>query len=598
LHSRLNGAAIEPVSGSYASLRHELARALDAVGALLDETGQELLDSRPGTLADKVERERFHLAVLGQFKRGKTTFINSLLGADLLPTGVLPLTSIVTMIEYGTAPAACVYFRDGRTHPIAMDAIAAFVTERENPANRKQVARVVVAHPASILRDGVVLIDTPGIGSTYEHNTDATYAFLPEVDAAIFVASVDPPLSRAEKDFLIAVREHAAKLFFVLNKIDYVDTSEARQLLEFLGVTLANELGIVAPRIFPLSARRALSRALEGGPPDAGLREFQAALGTFLMREKGAVALTAASRSALRILQEARLLIDIQMKALAIPVQELERKLTAFDQLRIDAELEQRDFEQLLKGEAQRLLGAVDDYLTVLKAEATPALEQSVRACAEAHGDLKGRRLAQALQEELKRLLVQTFEVRRRRQEQHLDDEFRCISERFVGDADRIIERLVELSAALFALPSIPAASTEGLSADSRLYYMVGDQPVLLGIEPLYFSTLLPNRLTRRFVVADALRQVPIEVERNCGRLRYDFLLRIEQSMTRFSRQLAERIRVTSDGIRSAIAAAVRERQRNRANFETRRAELQRQHQRLGSAEAEISRIRDGAAAL
>ena len=68
----------------------------------------------------------------------------------------------------------------------------------------------------------------------------------------------------------------------------------------------------------------------------------------------------------------------------------------------------------------------------------------------------------------------------------------------------------------------MPLAGVEGLHAESQLYYVVGDDPVLLGIEPAYFSTLLPGRFTRRFVLADARRQVSVEVERNCGRLRYD----------------------------------------------------------------------------
>jgi hypothetical protein len=105
--------------------------------------------------------------------------------------------------------------------------------------------QVEISHPAPILHHGVVLIDTPGIGSTYDHNTDVTYEFLPQVDAAIFIASVDPPLSRAEKDFLVAIREHAAKLFFILNKVDYVADAERRELVEFLRTVLATELGIV-----------------------------------------------------------------------------------------------------------------------------------------------------------------------------------------------------------------------------------------------------------------------------------------------------------------------------------------------------------------
>ena len=283
LHSSV--AVTEPQFATYGALKQALQEGLSQFDSLLLAGAQQDLRERLATVADKLARDRFHLAVLGQFKRGKTTFINALLGADILPTGIVPLTSIVTLIEYGSEPGATVHFRNHRTQAISLDKVAAYVTERDNPQNKKNVARVEATYPAAILRDGVILIDTPGIGSTYEHNTDVAYQFLPQVDAAIFVASVDPPLSRAEKDFLIAIREYAAKLFFVLNKIDYVSEAEQRELLEFLHTVLATELGIVEPKIFPLSAKRALAAALHGGE-DGGLPAFRATLDHFLLHEK------------------------------------------------------------------------------------------------------------------------------------------------------------------------------------------------------------------------------------------------------------------------------------------------------------------------
>ena len=143
-------------------------------------------------LKDRLASGQFHLAVLGQFKRGKSTLLNALLGQNVLPTAVVPLTAIPTWIRYGHALRAQVQFTStaapeefATTDPLDLCRfLTKFVTESGNPHNRLGVARVEVFHPAEILKNGVVFIDTPGIGSTLRHNTETTLHFLPQCDAA------------------------------------------------------------------------------------------------------------------------------------------------------------------------------------------------------------------------------------------------------------------------------------------------------------------------------------------------------------------------------------------------------------------------------
>jgi ribosome biogenesis GTPase A len=105
---------------------------------------------------------------------GKSTLLNALLGQDVLPTSVIPLTAIPTFIRHAASPGARVHYQDGRTpeefSSERIKEVTAFllkyVTESGNPKNRLGVSQVDVLHPAAILARGVVLIDTPGIGST------------------------------------------------------------------------------------------------------------------------------------------------------------------------------------------------------------------------------------------------------------------------------------------------------------------------------------------------------------------------------------------------------------------------------------------------
>jgi predicted GTPase len=96
------------------------------------------------------------------------------------------------------------------------------VAEEANPRNQLKVARVELLYPAAILADGTVLIDTPGVGSTLSHNTEAARQVLPEYDAALFALSVDPPITEVELEYLDAVTAKVTRVFHVLNKVDYL----------------------------------------------------------------------------------------------------------------------------------------------------------------------------------------------------------------------------------------------------------------------------------------------------------------------------------------------------------------------------------------
>jgi hypothetical protein len=144
-----------------------VARARDAIAPYFADDTR--FAARLDALADRLGAGRLQLAVLGQFKRGKSSFINALLGVPLLPSGVVPVTAIPTYIAWGASPLVEVWFHDGRAptlfHPSDADAtreiVARFVAEEANRENRLNVSRVQVSFPADFLRGGIVLIDTP-----------------------------------------------------------------------------------------------------------------------------------------------------------------------------------------------------------------------------------------------------------------------------------------------------------------------------------------------------------------------------------------------------------------------------------------------------
>ena len=298
-------------------------------GTVRDVTSKSLSETRT-----KLEEEAFNLVVLGQFKRGKSTFINALLGENILPTAIIPLTSVVTILRYGPELKVEVEYMNGRMEEIDLAGLPAFITERENPQNKKAVKEVTVFYPSQYLKGGVRIIDTPGAGSVYSHNTEAAYAYLPYVDAGIFVISADPPLSRSEHQFLKDVREFVDKVFFVLNKIDQVSDSDRKESLEFTVRVIEEEVGQGKVRIYPLSARWALEGKKAGDDLLLGrslLPEFEKQLLDFLAREKGKVFLRSVVNNLLKFISDETISFQLEQEAIKLPLEELTTKIGRFE---------------------------------------------------------------------------------------------------------------------------------------------------------------------------------------------------------------------------------------------------------------------------
>jgi GTP-binding protein EngB required for normal cell division len=241
-------------------------------------------------LLARLAEDRFNLAVVGPFSRGKSSLMNAILGFDGLPTGILPHTSVITTVSYG--PQERVLVRcDGWSlaEEIRLEQLAEYVTEQGNPGNQRRVALAEIELPAEILRHGLHFIDTPGLGSAIVANTETTERFLPEIDAAIFVSSFDFALSEADIEFLRRVRATVGVVFFVLNKLDLVSESEREEVVRFVRDRLDRELGVGRYALFAVSAKRGLEAKLHGdsaGLTQSGLDELEVALAAFMAGDK------------------------------------------------------------------------------------------------------------------------------------------------------------------------------------------------------------------------------------------------------------------------------------------------------------------------
>jgi len=324
-------------------------------------------------IRDQLDQEKIHLAVLGQFKRGKSSFLKALLGEPVLPTSVIPLTSVPTYIRFGEERSACVRFGNAgkfdrfvTKNPDELRMfLSKYVSEAENPENRLGVEGVELYFDAPLLRRGAVLIDTPGIGSTHLHNTEATLNFLPQCDAALFLVSADPPVTEVEIGFLRQVLTKVERVFFIINKIDYLSDTERREVITFIKRVLQEKAGIAGDiMLFPLSARNALEAVRRGDDAlrgESGMDVLLDRLYEFMALEKREVLAAALVRKTADIIHYVDMRVRLALRAYKIPSEELETKLALFDEKIREADGQKVLSSDILAGERKRLMALLEE---------------------------------------------------------------------------------------------------------------------------------------------------------------------------------------------------------------------------------------------
>lgn len=273
----------------YERAKFELAQILRSLAARCKNLPEKRQD-RLRELFVRLAEDRFNLVVVGRFSRGKTSLMNAILGTDRLPTGIVPLTSVITTVAYGSKEQAVIIYEGGRLPcEVPLDALPEYITQQHNPGNVRKVRTAEVKLPAEILRRGFFFVDTPGLGSPIAENTRTTENFLPEADAFVLVTSYESPLSEEELRVLRAASSSGRHVFVVLNKQDLVSSEERKDVLRYLNEQLSELPGKNALQIFSVSARDGLEakRSQDAHRLAAsGIPKLETELIRFLLAEK------------------------------------------------------------------------------------------------------------------------------------------------------------------------------------------------------------------------------------------------------------------------------------------------------------------------
>lgn len=195
------------------------------------------------------ERNQYlDVAVLGEFKAGKSSFLNSFLERQLLPTGNIPVTSVITRIKYGREEKAEAFFKDGAHKQVPASDIDKYISESCNPGNEKNVALVDIELPSLNVIKELRLVDTPGIGSVWKHNTETTKDWFPETGCVLFVISAEKPVSENELDLLKEIYSYSTEIIVILTKTDLFSKEQIEEVEAFIVQVLSEAF----PESFPV----------------------------------------------------------------------------------------------------------------------------------------------------------------------------------------------------------------------------------------------------------------------------------------------------------------------------------------------------------
>ncbi len=579
--------------GTFTDERERLEDLLAELAAFGRDRDGDRLPAAIAELETKLRENRFHTVVVGEFKRGKTTFVNALLGAPVLPTAVVPLTSIVTAVTWGPEPRAEIRFADGRVAAVPAEELARYVTERDNPGNRLRVERAVLSWPAEDLRDGVFLVDTPGVGSVYRHNTDAARRFVPEADVAIFLTSADPPISQSELAFLHEVREHADRVFFVLNKVDYLGEEDRAEALAFTERTLAEAVGRRV-HVYPLCARCAVEAKVRGDAEAleaSGFAAFERDLRAFLMREKGAAVLRSVARRALALVADERNAIEVEERALGLPSGELAQVRRRLEEVFERVRLARADLRPLLEAETRRLMAWVDEELERLARRTEERLRADVRAYLD---ERPGRPSREELRELTESALRDEIDRWRLAHERALAERFRVATGRFIENARALAAETIELSGRILGIRLAAAPLEVGFAGGSRFSYSFFEIPTIVDSILPDVGRFLPTQTARRMVLRDMEQHIQEAVDKHRGRLRYDLWQRLERSRLELERTLDAHLAETVEAVRRGLERSERRREEAGAEADGWTREARARLERLAAQLVSLAEASDG----
>ncbi len=495
-------------------------------------------------LRDKIVSGWFYLVVIGLFKRGKSTLINALIGQEIAPVDVTPLTSVITFFEYGKRTSVEVTFLNGNTESIDLNIIGQYVSEELNPKNRKKVKFVRIFTSASILQQ-LTLVDTPGIGSLFENNTDVTVDFIPRIDAALFVLSADLPISKADEEFLKKVMETIPNLLFVMNKTDLLSKPELKKMTEYNKNMLQkffnskeNEVNLinVSAKEYLNHRNKSKSQANSTG----NIKNLKEEIYKQITSEKDQLLVENSARRLLVLSDQLDTLITLRMDSLKMPLVKLEEKRDSL-QSSIDFFISGKDdFETVVKNRINQLQQMVTNKTEKERQVLEARFHELFLEKADQTWNQILKTDTETFNQELVKEITSNFEALKKNLEESVKKEFHDILVQYSQQSQSFLNQIADRIQEILGINIKTLITTFDLDVYTGFYFKKEPTYYIPSIKSSFFYRLLPDSIVKKRILKQMHTNCIELINPNAGRIQSNINYKIQESFRKFKHYFDE----------------------------------------------------------
>jgi small GTP-binding protein len=497
--------------------------------------------------ANRLSKLELNLVLLGQFKRGKSTLANCLLGKSILPSSTVPLTTVVTEIRFGEDDALSVVFKNGKNISQPLNKISEYVTEKKNPKNQKGVDRVVVFCRSDFLKNGIVLIDTPGTSSTFLHNTKVANDYLPNCDAAILLISADSPLSSEETNFIISIKKYASKIFFVVNKCDYFSKHEIKDILKHIETELS-KIGVNADLI-PLSARLGLKGKVEKNKKileNSGIRKLENTLMKFLSKKKRETLLDSTNLKLNSISNSLYNRLKSEYASVDMDAKSFQKKIAEFHNQFERVKQSVLMYSGSIDSEFSDIMADIDNNMEDAKGKLPKIIQgKIVKSLERRDGKVKFVDRVNSL---MKKHVEGELKIWWNELDRRIKERVKEMQKHYVNLVNDTNLKLESISKDIFNFSIRPISCDCTINFRTIFYFQVSGFRQESIILPS-LTSLLPSNMVKKRIFGELESKIEEEVDTNLGRIRYDYLQRLEKGNENFKESLFKQLEKTKKEI-------------------------------------------------
>jgi small GTP-binding protein len=521
-------------------------------------------------LSEKLIYNQFYLVIVGLFKRGKSSIINSLIGRELAPVAVTPLTSVITFFQYGSVTAAEVYFKNGNHVPIDLHDIFLYISEENNPKNYRNVEYVKINTKADVL-ENIILVDTPGLGSLFSHNTNTTIEFLPRIDAALFVLSADVPISKADEEILRKIKDSIPNVLFVLNKSDLLNSKELEEMvrynLKMLKEIFKNENNEI--ELIPVSTREFFRDHKQNGSNDPGnIRLLRNKINQNIIGSRDEILMSRSIKLLLSLSDQIKTFLTVKSDTLQLPVHELEKKRESMQNSIDYLASGKEDFDAVVKSRIQQLIAKVTEQTEKKRKDLSQyyyhlLIENQVQTWAE----LK-KSDADNYSSELTNNIIKEFDELKTSLEQTVKEEFSNILLQYSTLSQSFLFEIIKQMKEILGINIEGIISSFDLDVYTSFYFKTDTKYAIPSIRKNIFFKILPDTLVRSMVLKQIYTNCLELINPNAGRIRGDIDYKISESYRKFKYHFDQKLYDLLQSLKNMIDESIRTKSSIHENIE------------------------------